>query len=200
MPRNSVTSDSERRPFKAVEKRLSGRHRLLTTPVTSERMSKIRQKGTAPEIVVRRALSLLGFRYTLDNRDLPGSPDLANRSKKWAVFVHGCYWHHHDECPRATTPRSNSKFWLAKFAANKRRDAEVVRALESMGFAVFKIWECECVSSQSVQDALSQSACGRRQLTATRNTRQRLGGATPVRPSRSTISRLASNLSSQSTR
>src|SRR5579864_6957369 len=110
----------QRRPFKSVEKRLSGRRRLLTTPETSERMARVRRKGTAPEVVVRTALSHLGYRYTLANGDLPGSPDLANRSKKWAVFVHGCYWHHHAVCPRATTPKSNTAFWLAKFTANER--------------------------------------------------------------------------------
>lgn len=117
-------------------------------------MSKIRQKGTAPEIGVRRALSFLGYRYTLNNHDLPGSPDLANRSRKWAVFVHGCYWHHHADCPRATTPKSNTGFWLAKFAANKRRDAEAVDALGRRGYAVITLWECECGSSSAKRIAL----------------------------------------------
>lgn len=149
----------QRRPFKAVEKRLAGRRRLLTTRETSERMAGVRRKGTAPEGLVRAALSCLGRRYTLHNEDLPGSPDLANRSKKWAVFVHGCYWHHHARCPRATTPKSNTDFWLAKFAANKRRDAQAVDALESMGYAVTTIWECECDSSQSIRVALSRLRC-----------------------------------------
>jgi DNA mismatch endonuclease, patch repair protein len=143
MPRNSVTFDRQSRPFKAVERRLSGQQRLRTTRMTSERMSRIRQKGTAPEMCVRRALSDLGHRYTLNNSDLPGSPDMANRSKRWAAFVHGCFWHHHANCPRATTPKSNTAFWMAKFAANIQRDQAAVRALESMGYKVVTIWECE---------------------------------------------------------
>lgn len=149
----------QRRPFKAVEKKLAGRRRLLTTRETSERMARVRRKGTAPEGLVRDALSRLGRRYTLHNEDLPGSPDFANRSKKWAVFVHGCYWHHHAGCPRATTPKSNVEFWLAKFAANERRDARTVVELENMGYAVATIWECECDSSQLIRVALSRLHC-----------------------------------------
>jgi DNA mismatch endonuclease (patch repair protein) len=148
MRRNSVTSDGERRPFKAVEKRLAGRHRLVTTRGTSKRMAKVRRKGTAPEILVRKALSWLGYRYTLNNEDLPGSPDLANRSKKWVVFVHGCYWHHHAGCPRATTPKSNRPFWLAKFAANRVRDMKAAEALAGKQYLVITLWECECSSER----------------------------------------------------
>jgi DNA mismatch endonuclease Vsr len=143
-------------PFKAVEKRLAGPRRLLTTRETSERMARVRRKGTAAEGLVRGTLSRLGVRYTLHNEDLPGSPDLANRSKKWAVFVHGCYWHHHAGCPRATTPKSNTEFWLAKFAANRRRDMQAVDALERMGYEVTTIWECECDSFQSIRLAPSR--------------------------------------------
>jgi|GEM_PF-1697472 len=154
MPRNLETSNELRRPFKAVEKRLAGRQILLTTRDASDRMASVRRKGTEPEIVVRRAISYLGYRYTLHNKDLPGSPDLANRSHKWAVFVHGCYWHHHDGCFRATTPKSNTKFWLAKFEANKRRDVEALDALNRMGYAVATIWECECRSPELTRVAL----------------------------------------------
>jgi DNA mismatch endonuclease (patch repair protein) len=106
-------------------------------------MAGVRRKGTAPEHLVRSALNRLGYRYTLANEDLPGSPDLANRSKKWAVFVHGCYWHHHAGCPRATIPKINTAFWLAKFAANERRDAKAIEALEGLGYTLVVIWECE---------------------------------------------------------
>ena len=154
----------ERRPFKAVEKRLAGRRRLLTTPETSERMARVRRKGTAPEALVRSVLSRLGYRYTLANADLAGSPDLANRSKKWAVFVHGCYWHHHAGCPRATTPKTNTAFWLAKFAANERRDGEAVEALESIGFTVATIWECECDSPRSIRVAVGKRGVRRSRI------------------------------------
>src|SRR5579859_79851 len=101
MRQNSATFKDARQPFKVVEKRLAGRRRLRTTQGASKRMARVRQRGTAPELLVRRAASSLGHRYRLKNKDLPGSPDLANRSKRWAVFVHGCYWHHHAGCSRA---------------------------------------------------------------------------------------------------
>ena len=90
-------------PFKKVERRLAGKAALRTDATTSARMSRIRQSGTAPEMTIRRAVATLGLRYTVDNRDLPGSPDLANRSRCWAIFVHGCYWHRHGVC----RPQSN---------------------------------------------------------------------------------------------
>ncbi len=145
MPRNSVTSNQPLRPFKSAERRLASGRKLQTTPTTSRRMAKIRQSGTAPEILVRSALSGIGYRYRLRNRDLPGSPDIANRLRKWAVFVHGCYWHHHADCPRATIPKSNRGFWRAKFAANRKRDADAERALVEMGFRVVTIWGCACL-------------------------------------------------------
>src|ERR1700733_258871 len=156
MRRNSATSNEVRRPFKVVEKRLAGRRRLLTTQETSERMARVRRRGTAPELLVRRAVSSLGYRYRLNNKDLAGSPDLANRSKKWAVFVHGCYWHHHLGCSGATTPKSNTGFWLAKFDANRQRDARAVDALKCRGYAVITLWECECSSFDCVQSALGR--------------------------------------------
>lgn len=134
---------NRRRPFKAVEKRLAGAQPLLTTRATSERMSRIRQEGTEPELIVRRVVSAYGNRYTLDNKDLPGSPDLANRSKRWAIFVHGCYWHHHTACSRATIPKSNTGFWKAKFAANRQRDTAVLKTLRNRGYSVYTLWECQ---------------------------------------------------------
>ena len=110
---------------------------------TRERMLRQKRSDTAPERVVRRILSTLGHRFRLDNRDLPGSPDLANRSGKWAMFVHGCYWHQHRGCPRATIPKRNRDWWKAKFRDNRRRDARKTRALEEEGYTVVTVWECE---------------------------------------------------------
>ena len=84
----------------------------------------------------------LGHRYRVRNRDLPGSPDVANRSRRWAVFVHGCYWHRHG-CKATTTPKRNRAFWEAKFARNVERDAESAAALRKLGFTVVVVWECE---------------------------------------------------------
>jgi DNA mismatch endonuclease, patch repair protein len=117
---------------------------VLTDATASARMARVRQSGTAPELVVRRAAGLAGLRYTISNKDLPGSPDLANRTRRIAVFVHGCYWHQHGRrCSRSTVPKSNRAFWLAKFARNRARDRASRRALTRMGFTVLVIWECQ---------------------------------------------------------
>lgn len=129
--------------FKRAERRLSGARRLFTTQVHSRRMAQVRQRGTAPEIATRHAARLAGLRYTTQNADLPGSPDLANRRRRIAIFVHGCYWHRHQGCSKATTPRTNRSFWLAKFRRNQQRDREAVRELRAAGYRVLVIWQCE---------------------------------------------------------
>lgn len=110
---------------------------------TSARMARIRQKGTKIEATVAAVLRDLGLYYRKNVRKLPGSPDFANRSKRWVVFVHGCFWHHHAGCHRATVPKSNRGFWLNKFRENKRRDARNVRLLRQDGYRVVVIWECQ---------------------------------------------------------
>jgi DNA mismatch endonuclease (patch repair protein) len=110
---------------------------------TSVRLGRIRQRDTSAERAVRRILFAAGFRYRVSNRDLPGSPDVANRRGQWAVFVHGCFWHHHEECVRATVPRNNRAFWLDKFAANAARDTRVIAALRQLGYTCVVVWECE---------------------------------------------------------
>lgn len=112
-------------------------------PVTSARMSRIRQKGTKIETIVASELRDLGAHYRKNVRTLPGSPDFANRSKRWAVFVNGCFWHHHKGCLRATVPKSNRKFWIAKFLDNRRRDVRCAARLRREGYLVIIIWECQ---------------------------------------------------------
>jgi DNA mismatch endonuclease Vsr len=106
-------------------------------------MRRVRQKDTTAERRVAETLRGLGAAYRKNVRSLPGSPDFANRGRKWAVFVHGCFWHQHEGCKRATVPKANSAFWLDKFARNKARDATAVSRLEAAGFRVAVIWECE---------------------------------------------------------
>lgn len=112
---------------------------------TSKRLARMPRERTKPEELVRRALSRLGTRFSTKNRSLPGSPDFANRLEGWAIFVHGCFWHRHAECRRATTPIRNRIFWLAKFADNRRRDRRAIRALRERGFRTLVVWECRCV-------------------------------------------------------
>ena len=111
--------------------------------LTMTRMAAVRQHGTAPELAVRALLSEFGLHYRLNVRSLPGSPDIVNQRRRIAVFVHGCFWHHHAGCRRATLPKANRRFWLAKFAANKERDHRSVLALRRLGFTVIIVWECE---------------------------------------------------------
>jgi len=146
----------------------SRRSSLDLDPATSERLSRIRQRGTAPELVVGAVLRELGLRYRTRNRDLPGSPDFANRTGRWAVFVHGCFWHHHAGCVRATVPKRNRSFWLEKFAANRRRDARAVRMLRARGFRVVVVWECRTgalpVIRRAIVRALTASVRSSRDL------------------------------------
>lgn len=105
-------------------------------------MAGVRQKDTKPELIVRQILHGLGHRYRVRNGDLAGSPDIANRRHRWAVFVHGCYWHRHG-CKATTTPRRNRAFWEAKFQRNVERDEDRIRRLKSDGYRVVVVWECE---------------------------------------------------------
>ena len=104
-------------------------------------MSAIRSKNTKPEIIVRKQLYQLGFRYRLNAKDVLGKPDIVNRKKKIAIFVHGCYWHRHD-CKRGQSiPDSNRKFWVNKFDKNVKRDNVVLNELSENGWHVLVVWE-----------------------------------------------------------
>lgn len=110
-------------------------------------MAGIRRSGTQAETEVGSALHALGLRFRKNVRALPGSPDFANRRARWAVFVNGCYWHHHRGCRRATVPKANREFWISKFAANRRRDARALRELRARGFRVAIVWECQIAAA-----------------------------------------------------
>lgn len=139
-----------RRRFRHIERCLSPKATALwTTNEAAERMANIRHAGTAPELKVRQWLSGLAVRYRTNNKDLPGSPDLANRTKRFAVFVHGCFWHRHPGCARATLPKANQEFWRNKFQANARRDKIAIAQLRNQGYIVEVVWECETKSSCS---------------------------------------------------
>jgi len=131
-------------------------HRIIVDDETSARMGRVRQKGTKPELTVRRLIYALGQRYRVDNRDLPGSPDIANRTRGWAVFVHGCYWHRHRGCSKATTPTRNRAFWMDKFATNLARDQRAIRDLRDMGYETLVVWECQCERDATLRRRLAR--------------------------------------------
>lgn len=128
----------------------------------SELMARVRQRGTAAEVAVAIVLRGLGHRYRLNVRRLPGSPDFANSTRRWAVFVHGCFWHHHTGCKRATIPKANETFWREKFAANRKRDANAVQRLRAARFRVALIWECQTFDVDRLGSRLSKvlESCG----------------------------------------
>ncbi len=137
-------------------KKAPSKERLDVDEKTSIRMGGVRQHGTAAELAVRYALHELGARYRTQNRDLPGSPDVANRARHWAVFVHGCFWHRHEGCKRTTTPSRNHDFWVAKFDANVARDARAIAALQERKYDVLVIWECEAEKPEVLRPKLER--------------------------------------------
>jgi DNA mismatch endonuclease (patch repair protein) len=114
-----------------------------TTPQRSRIMRAVRRQDTGPERMLHNALRALRLRFCKNCRGLPGSPDVVFRRAKVAVFVHGCFWHRHPACPRATTPRSNVRFWKAKFAANLDRDRLKLSELKQLGWKAIVLWQCE---------------------------------------------------------
>lgn len=108
----------------------------------SEQMSRVRSRGTEPELLVRRLLSSLGVRYHLHRRDLPGRPDLYVGRLRLAVFINGCFWHGHG-CLRAGQSKTNTDFWKNKIAQNVARDRLAIERLEKMGVRTLTLWTCE---------------------------------------------------------
>lgn len=119
---------------------------FLTPEERSERMARIKSAHTRPEVALRKILHNLGLRYRLNSTTLPGKPDLVFPRYKAVVFVHGCFWHRHQNCNIATTPKSNTSFWVDKFSKNVARDERVISLLRSLGWRVFVVWECEVSS------------------------------------------------------
>jgi DNA mismatch endonuclease, patch repair protein len=106
-------------------------------------MRRVKGRGTAPELEVRRLIWSLGGRYRLNRADLPGKPDIVLAGRRLAIFVHGCFWHGHDCARGARIPKANRDYWVAKIAGNRVRDIATRRALEATGWRVETVWECE---------------------------------------------------------
>ncbi|MEB2604777.1 DNA mismatch endonuclease Vsr [Burkholderia cenocepacia] len=109
----------------------------------SENMRRIRSRDTAPEMIVRRIVYAMGYRYRLHRKDIPGKPDLAFPGRRKVIFVHGCFWHQHSGCRDGRAPKSNTGYWLPKLMRNKERDKIVIDQLTSLGWSVLTVWECE---------------------------------------------------------
>ena len=121
----------------------------------SELMAGIRGKDTGPELAVRRIAHGMGLRFRLHSKNLPGRPDVVFPRHRLAVFVHGCFWHQHQDCRFARPPKSRVSFWKKKLADNVARDKRNIAALRGLGWRVLVIWECEVGKRRLVQDKLA---------------------------------------------
>ena len=119
----------------------------------SKNMSAIKSKNTKPEIAVRKLLHSMGYRFRLHRKDLPGSPDIVLPKYKTVIFVHGCFWHRHENCKYASTPKTRKEFWENKFKSNLKRDAEVQEKIKNIGWQSVVIWECE-IKNKEIKDRL----------------------------------------------
>lgn len=139
----------------------------------SAMMSRVRGKDTTPELAVRRLVHSLGFRFRLHRSDLPGKPDLTFPGRSAVIFVHGCFWHRHTDCAKATVPQTRRDFWLQKLERNVLRDEQAIDALHRAGWKTLVVWECELKEMASVSAKIESflsrdpaaSRCGDRAMT-----------------------------------
>lgn len=127
---------------------------VFTRAKRSEVMSRIRGRDTEPERVVRSMIHRMGYRFRLNQADLPGKPDIVLSRFGTAIFVHGCFWHRHKGCRFAYTPKSRTRFWLGKLESNVIRDRRVSRELAKLGWHVVTVWECELRSPDRLSKRL----------------------------------------------
>ena len=121
----------------------------ITKQQRSKNMGKIKSTNTGPEIFIRKLLFSHGYRYRLYNRKLPGVPDIVLKKYKTVILVHGCFWHSHENCKKATLPETNKEFWEKKLKTNKNRDIKVKEELIKAGYRVLIIWQCACIKKHS---------------------------------------------------
>lgn len=122
----------------------------------SQVMRSIGSRDTKPEMHVRRALHSMGYRFRLHRADLPGTPDIVLPRHRMVIFVHGCFWHQHEGCKRSERPASNSAYWQRKLTRNMERDQLNRRALETAGWRVVTLWECEIATTKNLARLLTE--------------------------------------------
>lgn len=114
-------------------------------------MARVRSKNMRPELVVRKLVFALGYRYRLHGRDLPGCPDVVFRPRRKVIFVHGCFWHRHENCVLARLPKSRLDFWKPKLEGNRERDEKIKRELYRRGWKVLTVWECQLKETRRLE-------------------------------------------------
>lgn len=128
---------------------------IFTPEKRSLVMSRVRDRDTKPERIVRCLVHGMGYRFRLRRRDLPGKPDIVLPRHRKIIFVHGCFWHGHKGCPAASRPKTNVEFWTSKLDQNEERDRENVRRLLKQGWNVLIVWECETADRDKLFDKLT---------------------------------------------
>ena len=117
-------------------------------------MANVRKTSTSTEIAIRNLIDDLSISFRTGARDLPGSPDIVNDERRWAIFVNGCFWHAHAGCKYWTIPRSNRAFWRKKFRDNRARDQRKENELKSLGYSVLVVWQCELKDVETLKTSL----------------------------------------------
>ena len=120
----------------------------------SRNMSAIKSKNTKPEIAVRKVLHSMGYRFRLHGKDLPGSPDIVLPKYKTVIFVHGCFWHRHENCKYASTPKTRQEFWNKKFKKNIERELEIQETIKNIEWRSVVIWECETKNIDNLKEKI----------------------------------------------
>jgi len=167
MARSTIVSDQGSPRQKLINELEAQRADIVDVQTRSRMMAAVAQKNTAPELKIRTVLRDLGIHYRVSNYDLPGSPDIANRGGKWAIFVNGCFWHGHKNCSKTKStakyrvPKTRAEFWSDKLRANRARDAARCWELRQMGYRVLILWECALFDPADVVTRLA-SFCKRR--------------------------------------
>ena len=128
----------------------------VSPEVRSRTMARVKSKGMKPEMQVRRLLHGLGYRYRLHRKDLPGKPDLVFPSRRKVVFVNGCFWHNHEGCGRVRIPNTNRAYWVSKLERNSRRDKVNIDHLNSEGWDVMVVWECQLKDMELTSNILTE--------------------------------------------
>lgn len=116
---------------------------IFSSEKRSSIMSNIRSKNTSPEIQVRKLIFSMGYRYRLHRKDLPGCPDIVFPGRKKVIFIHGCFWHGHQNCKASTLPETHKEFWKNKINSNQERDGKNINELENLNWKVLVVWQCE---------------------------------------------------------
>lgn len=132
----------------------------FTPQERSRIMARVKGQNTNPERLVRSLLHRLGFRFRIHRKDLPGKPDIVLSKHRKVVFVHGCFWHGHEGCPRAARPTTNVEFWNKKIDGNIRRDINTQEALKALGWDSYVVWQCQTRDMEKLQKRLTDFLSG----------------------------------------